>query len=81
MKLPALFESSEQGGADQLFGLAEAGHGRLRHDDGGSLGVEDLRFCSAGKKPGHKAFTRTPRGASSRATFCVRFTTAAFEAL
>jgi len=34
------------------------------------------RFCSAGKKPGHKALTRTLWGANSRATLRVRFTTA-----
>src|SRR5262245_40555256 len=38
------------------------------------------RFCSAGKKPGVIAFTRTPFVAHSRASHCVRFSTAALEA-
>ena len=37
-------------------------------------------FCSAGKNPGERAFTRMPCGAHSRARFCVRLTTAAFVA-
>src|SRR5262245_32472756 len=39
-----------------------------------------LRFCSAGKKPGHNTFTRTFFVAYSRARFLVRLTTAAFAA-
>jgi len=39
-----------------------------------------LRFCSAGKKPGVIALTRTFFGAHSRARNCVRLTTAALAA-
>ena len=38
------------------------------------------RFCSAGKKPGTMAFTRTPAGANSRAKNCVTLSSAAFDA-
>ncbi len=43
-------------------------------------GARIFLFCSAGKKPGQRALTRTFDGASSRATFWVRLITAAFEA-
>ncbi len=39
-----------------------------------------LRFCSAGKNPGTKMFTRTPAVAHSRARFFERLCTAAFDA-
>ena len=39
------------------------------------------RFCSPGKKPGVMKFTRTPRGAHSRARNCVRLRTVALAAL
>jgi hypothetical protein len=34
-------------------------------------GERIFRFCSAGKNPGQRTLTRTPFGASSRATFWV----------
>ena len=43
-------------------------------------GVRTFRFCSAGKKPGTRTFTRMPRGAHSRARFFETLWTAAFEA-
>ena len=81
MKLPAFFESSSSVAPTNSSGSPKRAMGVCERMLAVRWRVRIARFCSAGKKPGQIAFTRTPCGASSRATFWVRFTTAAFEAL
>ena len=79
MKLPATGEE-QQRGADRARAARRSGSWACAHDVLDALLIQDFAVLLGGKKPGQRTLTRTFLGANSRATFCVRLTTAAFEA-
>ena len=75
-----LLREHEQRGADQLVRLAEPGHGGLGQDLLDAFRGEDLAVLLGGEEAGTEGVDPHSLGASSRATFWVRLTTAAFDA-
>ena len=71
MKLPATGAQSRIAAPSSSSGLPKRFIGVLFMIDAVRSGERIFLFCSAGKKPGQSTFTRTPLGASSRATFLV----------
>src|SRR5262249_23463518 len=80
MKLPPRSDSSNSAAPTSSLGSPNRPIGVCRMIFFTRSGSRILRFCSAGKKPGQSALTRTLCEANSRATFFVRLTTAAFDA-
>ena len=84
MKLPADFFEPKEGRPDEFVGLAESGHRGAGHDlrSTRAVGIEDLAVLLGGEEPGANGVDPDMPfiGANSRATFCVRLTTAAFDA-
>ena len=80
MKLPAVRESIRMVAPTSSWGSPKRAIGVFCMIFSIRAGSRILRFCSAGKKPGERALTRTPIGASPRAAVWVRWVTAAVAA-